>query len=82
MRKALIAGAAVLVAALAGCSKKAEPAAVTPEMEAEQRQQEKDVRDAEQLRQKAEEKLQQTSTPADGELEERAERERRKREGK
>ena len=82
MRKALIAGAAGLFVALAGCSKKVEPATATPEMEAEQKRAEQAVRDAEGIHQK-ESKLQaQTSTPADGELEERAERDRRRKEGK
>lgn len=82
MRKVLTAGAALLFVALAGCSSRVEPAAATPEMEAEQKRAEQEVRAAEVIHQK-ESKLQaQTSTPADGELEERAEYERRKKEKK
>lgn len=82
MRKALFTGAAILFVALAGCSNKVEPVTVTPEMEAEQRRAEQEVRDAEVSNHKAAKLQQQTSTPADGELEERAEYERRKKQGK
>jgi hypothetical protein len=82
MRKALFTGAAVLFVALAGCSKKVEPVTATPEMEAEQRRAEQEVREAEVSNQKESKLRQETPTPADGELEERAEYERRKKEGK
>lgn len=81
MRKSWISGA-VLFAAMVGCSSKIVPTPATPEMEAEQKRAEQLVRDAEVANSKAEKLQSQTSTPADGELEERAEYERRKREGK
>ncbi len=47
MRIALGLVAVVLATAIVGCNKSGGPVVVTPEMEAEQRQAEKDVRDAE-----------------------------------
>jgi hypothetical protein len=52
MRLTRIACAAVLATALIGCSKGDGPVVVTPEMEAEQKQEEKNAYDGESARQK------------------------------
>ena len=78
MRKILIAGAAALLVAPVGCSKTVAPVAATPEMEAEQRREEQQVRDAEVSNSKAAKLRQEMPTPADGELEEREKYEGRK----
>ncbi|AMV26837.1 hypothetical protein VT84_20725 [Gemmata sp. SH-PL17] len=52
MRKMMLVGAAVLVTAAVGCGSKPTPVSVTPEMEAEQKEMDKRVRNEETLQQK------------------------------
>jgi sortase (surface protein transpeptidase) len=64
MRMALILSASVVVAGVVGCGegklKSVDPATVTAEMEAEQRQAEKDIQSAEAAMQKQQKKSQRT----------------------
>ncbi|VTR95971.1 unnamed protein product [Gemmata massiliana] len=52
MRKMMLVGAAVFITAAVGCGSKPAPVAVTPEMEAEQKEMDKRVRNEETLQQK------------------------------